>query len=337
MLVLNALSLNPTPRRPVWIMRQAGRYMPAFRKLRETHSFEDLCLNPDLAVQTSLLPMKAFSLDASIVFSDILFPLRAMGAQLAFTEKGPVIEAPQNKDDFKKLRKDFNPAEDTKAILESLRILRREIPTEKALLGFSGAPFTMLAYLIEGKLTKELSIMKRWMAEEPELVHEWLGHLAKSLGHYLDAQAEAGADAVQVFDTWASVLSPADFEEFALPYARQTLSQVTVPSIYYVNGIAGILDQAASVGAQALSVDWRISLSEVRKRLPHTMAIQGNLDPYALRLPKQRLREKVFQMCDAYGRGPGHIVNLGHGITPDVPEDGVRILIDATHEWSARF
>lgn len=314
-------------------MRQAGRYLASFRKLRAKYSFEELCKNSDLAVEVSLLPLTRYELDAAIVFSDILFPLQALGVKLEFTDQGPVLEAPKAKADFSKLKKTFDPLKETPAILSTIKKLRAEVSKEKAVLGFAGAPFTMLSYMLEGKLTKDLKIMKRWIAEEPELVHEWLSHLAAAMGIYLDAQATAGADAVQLFDTWAGILSPKDFEEFALPYARRALSAVTVPSIYYVNGIAGILQQAASVGAQCLSVDWRISLSDVRKQLSHVTAIQGNLDPYDLLLPKEKLRAKVFAMCESYGRGPGHIVNLGHGIVPEIPEESVQVFIEAVREW----
>jgi uroporphyrinogen decarboxylase len=193
-----------------------------------------------------------------------------------------------------------------------------------------------LSYLLEGKLTKDLNLMKRWMFEKPQVVHQWLDRIATLTGHYLDAQVNAGADAVQLFDTWAGMLGPEDYETFALPYARKTLSLVTAPSIYYVNGVSGILDQAASVGAQCLSVDWRMNLSEARRRIPQVMAIQGNLDPLALHLPKGLLRDRVLKMCMAYGTGPGHIVNLGHGIVPSVPEDSVKILIEATREFQLK-
>lgn len=335
MLVLETLSLNKTSRRPVWIMRQAGRYLASFRALRSKYSFDELCNNAELATQVSYLPFKNYKLDAAIVFSDILFPLRAMGADLAFTEDGPVLTAPKSEADFVKIRKTFIPEEGTPHILQTLKNLRSSLSSEIAVLGFSGAPFTMLAYLLEGKLTKELRVTKKWMAESPALVHEWLGNLAKSLGEYLEAQVRAGADAVQLFDTWAGVLSPRMYEEFALPYARQVLSVVTAPSIYYVNGIAGILSQASSVGAQCISVDWRISLSEARKKLPHTTAIQGNLDPYALLLPASKIRDSVFQMCTEYGSASGHLVNLGHGIVPEIPEDSVKVFLDSVQEWSS--
>jgi uroporphyrinogen decarboxylase len=336
MLLLDALQLSPTKRRPLWIMRQAGRYLASFRKIREGRSFDDLALNPELALEVSLLPLKRYSLDAAIVFSDILYPLRALGAELSFTSEGPILKAPQSSKELDKLKKEFDPQESTPAILQTLRELRKTVSKEIAVIGFAGAPFTTLSYLLEGKLTRDLSTMKRWMAEEPATVHRWLAHLSKSLGKYLDAQAEAGADVVQLFDTWASVLSPKMYEEFALPYAREVLSQVTVPSIYYVNGVENLLEQVASVGAQAISVDWRISLSEARKRVSSVTALQGNLDPSDLKLPRQKLREKVFEMCSSYGTGPGHIVNLGHGITPDSPEEGVDVFIESVREWSLK-
>jgi len=336
LLLLDALTLNPTSRRPVWIMRQAGRYLASFRKIRERHSFDETCGSPELATEVSLLPLKRYpSLDACIVFSDILFPLRALGADLEYTEAGPVLIAPKNAQDLSKLRRHFSPEESTSSILKTLRELRKILNAETALLGFAGAPFTMLCYLLEGKLSPELKVMKRWMAKEPIIVHSWLKDLAACMGEYLDAQARAGANAVQLFDTWAGQLSSEDYARFALPYAREALSAVTVPSIYYVNGVAGILEDVAGVGAQALSIDWRISLAEARKRVSGVTALQGNLDPHHLHLPRNQIREEVFRICEAYGRGPGHIMNLGHGIIPEVPEDSVQYLIEATAEWSA--
>lgn len=335
MILLDSLELNATKRRPVWIMRQAGRYLSTYQEFRKKYSFDDFCSQPELAVQLSLLPLKRYDLDAAIIFSDILIPLRAFGLKLEFTEKGPELSAPQSKKELENLPKDFDPKIHTPTILQSLKELRKSVDPAKAVLGFSGAPFTMLAYMLEGKLTKDLSIVKKWMAEEPKLVHQWLDVLAKAMGDYLEAQVSAGADAVQVFDTWASQLSPQDFEKFALPYARQVISAVPAPCVYYVNGVAGLFEELGAVGAQAISVDWRVSLKEVRSRLSPVIAIQGNLDPYCLLRSRQEIRDSVFRMCDDYGRGPGHIVNLGHGIVPSVPEEGVEWMISAVQEWSA--
>ncbi len=336
MLILDALNLNVTTRRPVWVMRQAGRYMASFRALRQKHSFLDICRNADLSTQVSLLPMKQYSFDASIVFSDILIPWQAVGVDLKFGEDGPALGSPRSVDELSKIRLSFDPHSETPVILETIQNLRREIPKEKAVLGFAGAPWTMLAYLLEGKISKDLGVIKRWMAEQPKLIHQVLDKLSASLAAYLEAQAQAGADAVQLFDTWASVLGPEAYEEFALPYARKVLSAVTVPSIYYVNGVSGLLDQLSGVGAQCLSVDWRVRLKDVRAQVSHVMAIQGNLDPYDLHLPKAAIRQKVFDLCESYGTSPGHIVNLGHGIVPSIPEDSVKVFVDAVHEWSAQ-
>lgn len=333
MILLDALSLQKTSRRPVWIMRQAGRYLASFRKIRQKHGFLEVCDSSALSLEVSLLPLKQYELDAAIVFSDILLPLRAHGLKVEFTDEGPVVHAPKTEADIDKLKKDFDPAEGTPTILETLKLLRKEIPKEKAVLGFAGAPFTLLVYLLEGKLSKDFSTVKRWMFEKPEVVHLWLDRLAASTGKYLEAQVDAGADAVQLFDTWASALGPKAYEEFALPYARKALSQVTAPSIYYVNGIAGILESAASVGAQCLSIDWRMTLAEARKRTSQVTALQGNLDPHELLLPKGILRQRVLDMLESYGRGPGHIANLGHGIVPGIPEDAVKVFIDSVHEF----
>ena len=334
MLVLDALSLNKTSRRPVWVMRQAGRYQKAFREIRAKHSFEEVCTKLELATEVTMNPIKNYDFDAAIIFSDILLPLKAMGAPLAYTDKGPVLEAPKTVAELNKLNKNFDPREGTPHILESLRAVREQLSPEKALLGFAGAPFTMLSYLLEGKLTKELKTMKACMAKEPASVHEWLKAIAEMTGDYLDAQANAGANAVQLFDTWAGVLSPEDYEEFALPYAREALSAVTVPCLYYVNGVSGILEKAAATGAQGLSIDWRMSMAEARRRVSSVVALQGNLDPYHLLLPRVKLREKVFEMCDSYGKGPGYIANLGHGIVPEIPEEAVSVFVESVREWS---
>ncbi|PIR23639.1 MAG: uroporphyrinogen decarboxylase [Deltaproteobacteria bacterium CG11_big_fil_rev_8_21_14_0_20_45_16] len=334
MLLLDTLELNPTPRRPVWIMRQAGRYLASYRKLREKYSFDDFANQVDLAVQVSLLPLKQYELDAAIVFSDILLPLRCMGLKLSFEETGPVIVAPKTLEDINKLKFEFDPETQTPVIMGSLKELRKQIPKEKALLGFAGAPFTMLVYLLEGELSKDLGVVRTWLRKDPKTCHRLLDFLANAMGNYLDAQARAGADAVQLFDTWASILGPADYEEFALPYARRVISQVTVPSVYYINGMGSLFEQAQAVGAQALSVDWRTPLGEARNRISQVVALQGNLDPYHLLLPRAQLREAVFEMCNSYGKDPGHIVNLGHGIVPNIPEESVSYFIESVHEWS---
>ena len=284
-------------------------------------------------MEATFLPLKQYELDAAIIFSDILLPLRAMGASVEFGEEGPVLGAPQNEAELKKLKRNFDPKEGTPTILKALSELRKALPKEKAVLGFSGAPFTLLVYLMEGKVSKDLGKVKRWLMEQPQLMHETLNGLAEMTADYLEAQVDAGADAVQMFDTWASVLSPQDYEEFALPYARKVLGHVTAPSVYYINGCAGILEKASSAGAQCLSIDWKIDLQEARRRVPQVTALQGNLDPYALHLPKSILRDRVLKMMEGYGRGPGHIVNLGHGIMPSAPEDSLKVMIEAVHEF----
>lgn len=334
MIIRDCLELKKTKRRPVWIMRQAGRYLNSYRELRKKYSFDDFAHQPELATQVTLLPIQQYELDAAVVFSDILYPLKSMGVDLQFTEQGPVLSSPKTLEEFKKLKFEFDPETHTPSILKTISLVRKELSLEKAVMGFCGAPFTMLSYLMEGKLTKDLGIVKRWIYEHPTEMKKTLSYLADAMGRYLEAQVEAGADVVQMFDTWASVLDEKDFEEFALPYAREVISQVTVPCVYYMNGVSHLLPQLNSVGAQAISVDWRISLAEARAQLSPVTAIQGNLDPYHLLLSPDQLRERVFKMCSSYGTSPGHIVNLGHGIVPVIPEDRVKVFIDAVHEWS---
>lgn len=336
MLIMDSLSLNKTARRPVWIMRQAGRYMSSFRAVRKQYSFQQICDDADLATQVSLLPMKQYALDASIVFSDILIPWQKLGVEVDFSSEGPQLKRPEQETDLLSVIRPFDPYEMTPVILKTITQLRAEISKEKAMLGFAGAPFTMLCYFLEGKMSKDLSRTKQWLAMYPSAVHKVLDFLSTILGSYLEAQVESGADAVQLFDTWASALSPKSYQEFALPYARKVFSAVTVPGVYYVNGCAGILGDMASVGAQCLSIDWRLNLGDAKQRLPHVVALQGNLDPYDLHLSPALIRQRTFDMCSSFGTGPGHIVNLGHGIVPSIPEDSVKIFIDSVGEWSAQ-
>lgn len=336
MIILDSLELRKTSRRPVWIMRQAGRYLKSYQDMRKKYSFDDFASNADLATEVSLLPMNQYPLDASVVFSDILIPLKDFGLKVEFLEGGPVISKPSNLKELPERIRKFDPARATPTIMQTIKNVRGSLDKEKAVLGFCGAPFTMLTYLVEGRLSKDLGQVKSLMATEPGLTKEILSALAEAMGTYLEAQVEAGANAVQLFDTWASQLSGEEFEEFALPYAREVVAAVTSPTIYYVNGVSHLLSSLGSVGAQCLSVDWRMPLGEIRKSISQVVALQGNLDPYHLLLSPDRLRQKVFEMCSSYGDAPGHIVNLGHGIVPGIPEDQVKRFIDYVHEWSSQ-
>jgi len=317
-------------------MRQAGRYLPEYQKLRQKHTFVEMCTFPDLAVEVSLQPYRRFGFDAVIVFYDILFLAAAMGAPLEFTDQGPVFRQPiRRRPEVESLRQpdleSLEPAVGTGAILESLRRIRAEVPDGTSVLGFAGAPFTVASYLVEGSFQRSGDRIKRLLHEDPELVHGLLEKLASVTGEYLAAQVAAGADAVQLFDTWAGLLGAADFREFALPYQKAVLDRVAqtgAPTILYVKGGAHLLGELAKSGASVLSLDWRQSLPEVRRTLGAGIGLQGNLDPASLFAPPETVKQKVAALLDSMQRDPGYILNLGHGILPETPLASVEALVE---------
>jgi uroporphyrinogen decarboxylase len=315
---------------PAWMMRQAGRYLPEYRKIREKLSFFELCENVDAAVEVSLQPFERFHPDGVILFSDILVPVRAMGAGVTIDDGGPKLAHPiRTAEDVESLH-GFDPEGETGYVMEILRTLRRSIGDSAALLGFSGAPWTLASYLVEGGGSKNFTNIKSMMSKDPHTLRSLLTRLSGMVSTYLAAQLDAGADVVQLFDTWAGELAPEDYREFALPYARDAIAKVAgrgKPIIYFVNGVAGILDAAGETGADVLSVDWRCSLAEARRGWPGR-ALQGNLDPALLYGRPEVVREKVESMIAATG-GLGHIVNLGHGILPETPVESVLAFYEA--------
>ncbi len=322
-------------------MRQAGRYLPEYRQLREGRSFVEMCTTPDLAVEVSLQPFRRFRFDAVIVFYDILFLPEAMGAPLTFTEEGPVFERPlRSISDVDGLHapdlQTMDPRKGTGAILETLRRLRSEVPRDTAVLGFAGAPFTLAAYLIEGRFGKNGERMKRAMHEEPRLVHQLLERLTGPTGEYLAAQVSAGADAVQLFDTWAGLLGPEDYAEFALPYERAVFERVArtgAPSILYVNGGPHLVEEMALSGANVLSVDWRTDLRKARSIVKDRIALQGNLDPSSLFSPTAEVRRRVTATLERLRGDRGYVFNLGHGILPETPVESVEALVETVKAW----
>jgi uroporphyrinogen decarboxylase len=327
---LEAAAGRSVDRPPAWMMRQAGRYLPEYRKVRERLSFFALCEDVDAAVEVSLQPFERFRPDAVILFSDILVPVRAMGAPVEIDDGGPKLARPiRNAADVETLH-GFDPETETRFVMDVLRALRRSVADSAALLGFSGAPWTLASYLVEGGGSKNFATIKRMMTREPRALRALLTKLSGMVSAYLSAQLEAGADAVQLFDTWAGELSPAEYREFALPYVRDAVARLArfgKPVIYFVNGIAGILDAAAETGADVLSIDWRCSLAEVRRRLPGR-ALQGNLDPALLLGTPESVAARVAGIVAETG-GLGHIVNLGHGILPETPIESVAAYYDA--------
>jgi uroporphyrinogen decarboxylase len=328
---LAACARKPVDRTPVWMMRQAGRYLPEYRAVREKVEFLTLCKTPELAAEVSLQPVKRFGMDACIVFSDILIPVEAMGAPVAFTDRGPAIDPPVRAiADVDKLRIP-NPQTDMSFVLETLRLLRSALHEETALVGFCGAPFTLAAYLIEGGGSKTFSTVKAIMYAEPAMLHALLAKLADTAAEYAAAQVSAGAQAVQVFDTWAGELAPDAYERFALPYQKVVVDRIRslgVPAILFVNGCAGVLELMVRTQADVLSIDWRIGLDAVRARVGANFALQGNVDPAVLLSTVDVVRDAARATLRAAGP-MGHILNLGHGILPPTPIECAQAFVDA--------
>jgi uroporphyrinogen decarboxylase len=339
--LLRACRKEPVDRTPVWIMRQAGRYLPAYRALREKVSFMKLCKTPELALQATLTPLEVMDVDAAILFSDILIPVEAMGMKVVFTEqKGPQLPDPiRTQTDLARLCVP-DPEETMKFVPDAIRLINHALQGRIPLLGFSGAPYTLASYMIEGETSKNFYGIKRRLFEAPKLLHALLDKLADTVTAYLNAQIAAGAHAVQLFDTWAGALSPTEYAEFAFPYTQRVitgLSRELTPVILYVNGGGDYLERMAETGADVLSLDWRVDIGEARRRIGHKVALQGNLDPCALYAPPEAIRAQVARILGSFGKGEGHIFNLGHGILPDIPVAHAVAMVDAVHEESARF
>lgn len=331
--------MQVTDRTPVWFMRQAGRYMPEYRRMRERYSLLDMFKTPQLAVEVTLQPVSALPVDAAIIFADILLPLEGMGIRLDFVEgEGPVIENPvRTGADGERLRVAC-AEEDLGYVLESIRAVRSELQEKVPLIGFAGAPFTLASYMIEGKASRNYILTKRMMYHEPQLWQSIMRKLADTLAEYLLAQVRAGAQAVQLFDSWAGCLSPLDYREYVLPYSSVILRKVReagVPVIHFGTGTADLLPLMREAGGDVLGVDWRTHLDDAWARIGPGVGIQGNLDPVALMAPWPILRERAKDILDRAARRPGHTFNLGHGILPNTPVDAVKALADFVHEYTA--
>jgi uroporphyrinogen decarboxylase len=313
-------------RPPVWMMRQAGRYMKVYRDLRDRYpSFRERSENPDLAIEISLQPFRAFQPDGVILFSDILTPLPGIGISFDIIEsRGPVIDPPiRTLEQINQL----HPLELDKFsfIGTILQTLRREVGNQAAVLGFVGAPWTLAAYAIEGKSSKDYTIIKSMAFSQPNLLHQFLGKLADAIAVYVRYQIDSGAQVVQLFDSWAGQLSPQDYDTFALPYQQRVVQQVKqthpdTPLILYINGSAGILERMAKSGVDIVSVDWTVDMAEARQRLGGNVGVQGNVDPCALFSSKEFIRDRILDTIRKAGQR-GHILNLGHGILPGTPEE----------------
>lgn len=341
-LFLRACRRQPVERTPCWMMRQAGRYLPAYRAVRAKASFLELCHTPALATEVTLQPIDEFGFDAAILFSDILISLPPMGLEVAFPDKGPVITNPIRDRAGIDALVVPDPIATMPFVMAAVRQIRAALADRVPLIGFAGAPFTLMTYAVEGGGSKEYAKTKALLFGDAPAAHALLGKLAATVADYLIAQIEAGAQAVQLFDSWAGVLSPHDFDEYALRWAREVICRVKahpaaaeVPVIYFANGCAPYLRTYASSGADVLGVDWRVDLDVVRAAVGDGVALQGNLDPGALYAPPDEIRRRVARVLEAAGP-VGHIFNLGHGVTPATDPEHVRAMVNAVRELSRR-
>lgn len=343
---IKTLLRQPVDRTPVWMMRQAGRYLPEYRKTRGTAgSFLNLCTNPELACEVTLQPLERFDFDAAILFSDILTIPDAMGLGLYFNEgEGPKFKRPvRTESDIKKL---FipDPEVDLRYVIDAVSLTRKSLQGKVPLIGFSGSPWTLATYMVEGGSSKSFQKVKGLMYEQPILMHQMLDKLAQSVAFYLNAQIQAGAQAVMVFDTWGGVLSSEDYIEFSLNYAKQLRSllktnhnEQEVPTIFFTKGGGLWLEEMADAGFSALGLDWQTDLAKARERVGNKVALQGNMDPISLYAKPEKIRQKVNTILQKYGQGSGHVFNLGHGILPDVKPEHVKAMVEAVHEFSPQY
>jgi uroporphyrinogen decarboxylase len=335
---LQACRREPAAHTPVWFMRQAGRYMAEYRAIRARHSLLEICAQPELAAEVTLQPVRAFPVDAAILFADILLPLAPMGIQLEFAAgEGPVIHNPvRTAADVAALRP-VEPREGLAPVLQAVRLARRELDGRTPLIGFAGAPFTLASYLIEGGASRNYVLTKQMMYAAPGAWQALMGKLARVVSDYLVAQIEAGAQAVQLFDSWVGALGPADYAAYALPYSQQILRAVSAtgaPAIHFGTGTATLLPLMKEAGGDVIGLDWRTPLDWGWEQVGPGVAVQGNLDPVAMFAPRPELERRVRAVLEQAGGRPGHIFNLGHGLLPETPVDNVRAVVDMVHEYA---
>lgn len=344
-LYLRALAREPVERTPVWVMRQAGRYLPEYLATRKrAGDFMTLCSTPELACEVTLQPLERFGLDAAILFSDILTIPDAMGLGLHFeTGEGPKFERPvRTKADVEALPVP-DPGGELRYVTDAVSLIRQELDGRVPLIGFSGSPWTLATYMVEGGTSKDFSKVKGMLFAEPALLHAMLGKVADSVILYLNAQVEAGAQALMVFDTWGGALSPANYREFSLAYMRRIVDGLTreadgrrVPVVLFTKNGGAWLSEMADTGCDGLGVDWTTDLADARQRVGDRVALQGNLDPSVLYGSPESIRREVAAVLDSYGEGPGHVFNLGHGIHQHVDPEHLGVMVEAVREMSSR-
>ncbi|MEP7247251.1 MAG: uroporphyrinogen decarboxylase [Gammaproteobacteria bacterium] len=325
---------QPVPHTPIWIMRQAGRYLPEYRELRSKVDFVSLTRTPELAAEVTMQPLRRFELDAAILFSDIMTPLQGMGVSLEFSP-GPVVKEPIRTDAQIDALPEIVPARDVPFVLESIRLVRASVPRGAPLIGFAGAPFTLFCYLVCGRPSKEFGAARSFLYAQPESSERLLDKLADAMAAYLRAQAEAGAQALMLFESWAGLLGPREYQRFALRAVKRTLAGlkgVGVPIIYYANNGGSLLESLKDLDVNVFGIDWRTPLSTARRILGADKSVQGNLDPAALFAAPDELKKHVDATLLEAGPGPGHIFNLGHGIWQETDPDAVARLVDYVHD-----
>jgi uroporphyrinogen decarboxylase len=335
---LDACWGKPVDRTPVWLMRQAGRYLPEYMRVRSNCSFLELCKTPELAAEVTIQPVDILGVDAAILFSDILTPVEPMGMALDFVP-GPVFENPvRTMADVEKLRIP-QMEEDVPYVLETIRILRRELAAKVPLIGFGGAPFTLACYMVEGKGSKDFARIKQMMYAAPDVYAALMEKITTMDKEYLNAQIRAGAQAIQIFDTWGGILSPADYERYVLPYTTSLingLDRTGIPVIHFVKGAGTMLDIVQKAGGDVMGLDWHVNLGKARDVLGDSMAVQGNLDPTVLYAPKETIEQEVKRILYENAGRPGLIFNLGHGILPTVPPENAIFMVETVHRLTQR-
>jgi len=337
-LFLRACRREKTERTPIWMMRQAGRYLPEYREVRKNSDFITMCKTPELAAEVTVQPVDLIGVDAAILFSDILVIPMAMGMDLQMIEsKGPVFPKPiRNEADAKELKK-VDVQKDLKYVLDAIEVTKKALDNRVPLIGFSGAPWTLLTYMVEGKGSKNFAEVKKLIYNNPKLAHELLDQISDVVIDYLNAKIEAGCNAVQIFDTWGGILSQSEFFEFSHHYITKIISglkRTDEPVIVFAKGVFYKLKRVISCGCDVLGLDWTMDIGRVRTRVGDRVALQGNLDPSVLYADKKIIAEKALSVMQSYGEGTGHIFNLGHGILPDVPPENAKFLVDFIKEAS---
>jgi uroporphyrinogen decarboxylase len=336
-LLVRATRLEPTERTPVWFMRQAGRSLPEYREIRKTHTLFEVCREPELCAEVTLQPVRRHDVDAAVMFADIMLPLLGMGVDVELVENvGPVIADPiRTRAQVDALRIP-EPEDSVPFILDAVTIVRRELRTDQAVIGFCGGPFTVAGYLVEGKPSREFLTVKRLMYAEPELWHALMEKLADAFSRYVQGKVRAGADVIQLFDSWVGALSPADYEEFVQPYSARILASVDVPTIHFGTGTATLLAQMAAAGGDVIGLDWRIPLDWGWNVVGESRGVQGNLDGALLLGPWERVERATLDVLARAAGRPGHVFNLGHGVVPATDPDVLGRLRAFVHEQTAR-